>query len=317
MRRVTTLVLLTAALVGLLAGTAEAGSGVGQTDLSRSDYVAFEVRADNGLAALVEVSGHRVSLRVGTHSQLNDYQVRGAVSGNTVRARFGKLGHLAVHFRPTKTLPVERPGRGCGGVGAQNDAGITQQTELGVFAGHFHFTGERGYVHVDASRARGEVINPIHFDCSDPPPTIRHSSHRTLSETGPGIDQLDRESESGHVAVLRAESPSRAFIAIAVGHPEKKAAAYFFAGARERLGPVRIFRIAAAKAPFSTFAFDHKAGTATLTPPAPFTGSGAFQRNADGSASWTGTLSAPLLGIDPVTLAGPGFEPVLAPDFPD
>lgn len=316
MRRATVLVLLAAAAVSLLAGTAEAGDRAGQTDLSRSDYVAFELQADNGLAAMVEVSGHRVSLRVGTHSQFNAYQVRGAVSGNTIRARFGKLGRLAVHFRRTRTLPVERPAGGCGGVGAQNDAGITPQTELGVFAGHVHFAGERGYVHIDVSRARGEVISPIHFDCSDPPPTIRHSSHRTLDETGPGIDQLDRESESGHVAVLRAESPHRAFLAIAVGHPEK-AAAYFFGGVRERLGPVRVFRFAAAKAPFSTFAFDHKAGTATVTPPAPFTGSGSFQRNADGSASWTGALEVPLLGIDPVTLTGPGFEPVLAPDFPD
>jgi hypothetical protein len=315
MRRAATLVLLAAAMVSLSAGPAVAAAG--QIDLSRTDYTAFEVRADNGLAAMVEVIGNRVSLRVGTHSQFNDYQVRGAVSGKTVRARFGKLGHLAVRFQPTRTLPVERPAGGCGGVGAQNDAGIVPQTELGVFSGHFHFAGERGYVHVDVSRARGEVINPIHFDCSDPPPTIRHSSRRTLDETGPGVDGLDRESESGHVAVLRAESPHRAFLAIAVGHPEKKAAAYFFGGVRERLGPVRIFRFAAAKAPFSTFAFDHKAGTATVTPPAPFTGSGSFQRNADGSASWTGALEAPLLGIDPVTLTGPGFDPVLAPDFPD
>ena len=312
MRRATVLVLLTAAAVSLFAGMADAAAkdaAAGQADLSR-DYAAFEVRTDNGLAAMVEVTGHRVSLRVGTHSQFNEYQVRGRVSGNTIRARFGGLGHLAVHFRPTRTLAVESPGRGgCGG--------IASQTELGVFAGHFHFAGERGYVHIDASRARGEVINLIHFNCSNPPPTTRHSSHRTLDETGPGINQLEREFENGRVAVLSAESPQSAFLAIAVGHPEEKAAAYFLGGVKEQRGGVRIARIAAAKAPFSAFTFDHKAGTATVTPPAPFTGTASLQRNADGSESWTGTLTASLLGDDPVTLAGPGFDTELVRDFRD
>jgi hypothetical protein len=41
-----------------------------------------------------------------------------------------------------------------------------------------------------------------------------------------------------------------------------------------------------------------------VQPPSPFTGSGDFLRNADGSTSWTGSLAVPIPGLGTVKLTG-------------
>ena len=56
------------------------------------------------------------------------------------------------------------------------------------------------------------------------------------------------------------------------------------------------------------FLFDDALTTAKVTPPSPFTGSGSFLRNADGSTNWTGTLGVPLPGLGTVRLTGGGSE---------
>jgi hypothetical protein len=53
---------------------------------------------------------------------------------------------------------------------------------------------------------------------------------------------------------------------------------------------------------------------ASVTPPAPFSGSASFQRELGSSASWTGTLATELPGIGPVSLAGPEFSASLCVD---
>jgi hypothetical protein len=78
-----------------------------------------------------------------------------------------------------------------------------------------------------------------------------------------------------------------------------------------------IARAAFAKAPSPAFVFDHARATATVHPPAPFSGEATFARNGHGSAVWTGSLSVALLGIDPVALAGPAFHGSLRPEFDD
>ena len=304
MRRATALLVLVTAALGMSSGAAAASSRPHRVDIASSDFAAFELAAGNGLTALVEVSGHRVTLQVGDRSRLNAYEVQGRVSGDTVRARFGKLGHLSVRFRPARALPVERVR--CGA--------FAQLTRLGSFVGEIHFAGEGGYVHLDSSRARGEVIEPIRYDCADPPPTVKHSAHRDLDETWPGR-QVERETESrSPTALLFANAGHRILVAEAVD-TLKGRAAFFVGGQREHQGAMRIVRLGQVRAPATAFPFDLAAGTATLTPPAPFTGTATVQRAPDGTKTLSGTLGVQLLGADPVPLTGPSFKVFLDSEF--
>ncbi len=46
---------------------------------------------------------------------------------------------------------------------------------------------------------------------------------------------------------------------------------------------------------------------ATVQPPKPFVGTASFNRNADGSTEWLGTLSVALPGVGSIALVGPTF----------
>jgi hypothetical protein len=57
------------------------------------------------------------------------------------------------------------------------------------------------------------------------------------------------------------------------------------------------------------FRWNLEKGTATLRPPAPFTGSATFTRHGhDGHGTWSGSLGMPILGGEPVELAGREFR---------
>ena len=78
--------------------------------------------------------------------------------------------------------------------------------------------------------------------------------------------------------------------------------------AGERREGVSILRFVFAKGPKRDFAYDGALGSATVAPPPPFSGSGSFLRHADGSTSWTGSLSAPVPGLGQVSLVEPGLS---------
>jgi hypothetical protein len=299
---------LVLALLGGASDAAAAKSGSAH-GLGPASFAVFELPAGEGLTALLEHSVDTTTLWIASPTQFNAYRVRGKVAAGRLSARFGGLGSLSLRFKPKKTLPVERPGGRCGG--------LTTQTELGVFTGTIHFAGEGGYSHVDASRVPGEVLNPIRYDCGSPPPTVGHSSHRTIDERALQLIRLEREAEGGHAAVLQASSGPQALTAISVDRPPSRAGAYLFAGGTEEAGGVKILRGGAVKAPPTAFQLDLAAGTATLAPPFPFSGGATLQRNPDGTSSWSGDLSLSVLGGGSVPLTGAGFRAFLAKDFPD
>lgn len=262
------------------------------------EFATFTVRASNGLSASVEATANQITLAVGKGPQLNVYTVRGELSDRGIKGRFGKLGRVSVRFEPARTARLRRLAGGCDGP--------SQRTVEAVFTGTIRFRGENGYATVDASRAVGEV------EYSHPPNCARRRD--VIPDPWAYFEKLEREFEFDQVAVLQATDRRRLLAAIAVDTEERQAA-FFYGGTRERRGRMEILRLAGVKAPLSAFAFDHTTGTATLTPPAPFTGSATFQRGPDGSKAWSGSLSVPLLGSEPVLLAGPRFRAGLAPDF--
>ncbi len=80
---------------------------------------------------------------------------------------------------------------------------------------------------------------------------------------------------------------------------------------------MKITRATYARAGASAFVFDHAAGTATVRPPAPFSGHASFQRRTHAPALWKSTIRIPLLGADPLDFSGPEVVTRLRRVFPE
>jgi hypothetical protein len=78
---------------------------------------------------------------------------------------------------------------------------------------------------------------------------------------------------------------------------------------REERGAMVLGDGATVAAPISAFVYDLKAGTATLTPPAPFIGAATLKPGRGGKGIWEGTLEVPSLRSgEPIVLTGPDFS---------
>jgi hypothetical protein len=261
----------------------------------------FDLGAGNGLTAHLETFTDLVTLTIYGHHQYVSYQVEGEVSASGVFAQFGKLGQVSVTFTPAKNSGSKQPPNSC--------HGEVEAEQKGVFSGIIELTGEREYVRLDATSAKGEMQVPSNFLCSSqkgapPPPSDKATN--------------ERAAEKGDVATLSASNRKlqRSFIAGAQRNPKGRGYTFFAGGLAEHRESMKIFRLAELTAPPSTFHFNHANGTATVRPPLPFSGSASFERRRGGPPTWSGSLKVPLLGADPIALTGPGFKARLVRDFP-
>jgi hypothetical protein len=290
--------LLALLLVALFAAAQPAlAAGPAAPDHAR---VTISLKASDGLSARLENDDDRVTLTVTGHRQYVSYDVRGEVSSEGVEARFGELGEISVGFRPTRTLESTGPFSGC--------QGEPWTTKRGLFTGTIRFQGERGYVEVESTRARGTMELTPEWKC------------REGRRPGPAAAaSRDFEAdEEGDVATLTASlaDPRRLFGAFAIRDPLHRDYTLFSAAAVEPGEGMRIVRGAYATSRSPAFLFDHERGTAAISPPAPFRGGASFRRDPHGRDIWGGTLRVPLLGADTVALTGPRFEAGLRRDFP-
>jgi len=301
-RRSTLLVLIGSLLLAVSAPAAgDASPPAGPSADSSEVAVEFELAAGHGLRAQLETFGDEIALAIYGHHQYVVYTVKGEISPSGVVAKFGALGEIAVTFMPTKTISSQEPPKGC--------QGDPQTDREGTFSGTIKLSGEREYVRLDATEAKGEMQVLPRWRCGSrqgrndgpPPPTV---AHRAATERD--------------VATLKASSRSSrsGFGAAATRGPKGRGSTIFSAGVQEQGEAMKIARFAILTAAPSTFLFDHAKGTATVRPPRPFSGSASFERRRGGSPTWTGSLKVRLLGADPLALTGPGFRAHLKKAFP-
>jgi hypothetical protein len=91
-----------------------------------------------------------------------------------------------------------------------------------------------------------------------------------------------------------------------------KARAHYEVGISEMSNGISIGRFAGLVTPAGTFTYDPKVLTATLSPPAPFSGSAQFHRSAKPANRWSGNLTVDLPGRAGVKLTGGGLTARLA-----
>jgi hypothetical protein len=275
----------------------------------------FFLRGSNGykVAVLASVEGADSPVRivVEDHRGGAEYQVSGTVTPTEIHASFGQLGDISLRFHPSGKVLHNH---------VYEDAGCPHgAARLGEFTGVFSFRGEGDYTTVSARHVKGGVGAPtapidhqeeLSLGCPDP---NRHSYivapgqvPGSVHENPPGSEDL--------TAVAAAPDKTIAFAAVSFSlrDPEtsgaKPESCLFVALAEEVEEPVQIARVVFGGGPASECPFAGAPGPVTVTPPSPFSGTATLQQDPDGSTSWTGSLSVPMLGLGPVALAGSAFR---------
>jgi hypothetical protein len=280
------LVLFLVVLAALAAVAPTAGAAAPQHALS------FELHADGfQIQGRSAAGSDRVRLMLDRGGEVAYYNARARLGDGTVKARFGRLGSLDFRFVPARS---EGP-LGCGG---ENGA------QYGAFKGSLIFHGEHHYAAVDAAWARGWFqTHPVRH-CGP----AAHGSVATpgltapIAETGAGIEAWDSY-----------QLPFRFFGAF-TGTGKKGVRVAFNALLAEHREGMQIDRGVQLYAGARSFVWDLGAGTATLEPPAPFTGRAFFRREPGGGSRWWGSLRAPILGGRPMRVTGREFDTTLGPD---
>jgi len=250
--------------------------------------LAFSLEAE-GFTGEVFVSNNdgevSATLIVNRGSQVAFYSTPAKVTAERVTARFGGLGELDYRFTPKQNGRIE-----C--TGSENGEA--------VFEGTFDFTGENGYVHFEADHAEGFFqIYPEPKNCAE---------HRLARRFVPYHPSYSDEGATLHArAGSRAKGRMREVIVFDDGRPGHRVLVYATLG--ERREGMSVARGVQLTAGSRVFRWNLKKGTATLRPPAPFTGSATFTRRGhDGHGTWRGSLGMPILGGEPVDLAGREFR---------
>ena len=275
-------------------------------DLTYSCAEEFTLRGTGGYKITVSAdpgdpkTGGEVELSVENHWESAEYSVPAKVTASSIRASFGQLGRIAVHFRPSgRERKIKVPGKCLKG----RPPVVTAR--LGRFAGTIEFRGEGGYTKVDAHSAEGGIGDPLaalpeKLQCES---RQSKAEHRKEGESV-GIQASPHEGLSFGASRFFGELPD---LATKVKHaPPRGNRVLFLALAVERAGKVSILRSGGALGDSGNLLYDDSLATATVSAPATgaFSGSGSFVRAADGSTSLTGTLAVTLPGLGSVPLTG-------------
>ena len=218
------------------------------------------------------------------------YVARGKVSPTAIQAGFGGLGRVDMRFHQSGAVTYGKRHRHC--LGADR-----YTIRRGVFVGSVRFRGEGGYVSTQVHRVKGKVVTPRFLRCFD-------SLFEEL-EGGGGAPHAKKERPK----VTRLYSFLRSGLtAVFFEANERGGKAGFLAEMEQTVGSLGVFRGVSVRASPATFAFDSALSSAGVTPPAPFSGSGSFQRAPNGAKNLTGSLAVSFPGAANVPLTDPRFK---------
>jgi hypothetical protein len=286
MRRALVLFLVVSAALAAVAPTA--GAAVPRRALL------FQVRTDGFVVqGRSEPGSGRLRLLLDRRGEIAVYNVKARIGAGTVRARFGRLGSLDLGFRPAR----REGAAGCG-------------RRRGTFRGAIEFHGEHHYADVDAERAAGW----FQTSCGEGGGGLELGA--TVASTARvTATRADRVAETGvRLEGLTSYHPPYRFIEVFTESRPAGVRVSFSAFRAEHREGMLIDRGVEIYAGARSFFWDLGTGTATLEPPAPFTGRAFFRRESGGGSRWWGSLRAPILGGRPMRVTGVDFDTTLGPD---
>jgi hypothetical protein len=280
------LVLAGVFFAGLLLAVPALAAGAGR-EVERE--VAFDMDVE-GFSVHVFVSNNdgdvNATIMLSRGPRVAYYAAPAKVTAERVTARFGGLGELDYRFAPKRNGRVD-----CNGA---------EEGEA-VFEGTFDFTGENGYVQIEAGHAEGSFqIYPEPKSCPQ-----KRLARRV-------VPYHPHYSDKGATLQARAGSPAKGRMREVNVFDEGQRGphkVFVFATLAEKHEGLTVARGVQLAAGSSAFRWNLEKGTATLRPPAPFTGSATFTRYGhNGHGTWKGSLGMPIFGGEPVELAGGEFR---------
>ncbi len=280
------LVLAGVLFAGLLVGVPSLASGAGR-EVERE--LAFGLK-DEGFTVNVFVSNNdgdvEATMVLNRGPQVAYYSTPAKVTADRVTARFGSLGGLDYHFASKRNGSIS-----CSGA---------EEGEA-VFEGIFTFTGENGYVHIEADHAEGSFqVYPEPKNC----PQKRLARRAGRYQPSYSDEGVTLQAKAGS----RAKRRVREIFVVDDGRQGRHKIAVFATLAERREG-MTVARGVQLAAGAGAFRWNLEQGAASLRPPGPFTGSATFARHGhDGHGAWKGSLAMPIFGGEPVELAGGEFR---------
>jgi hypothetical protein len=252
------------------------------------------------------------------------YLAHGKVTPASISVSFGDRGRIDVRFQPSgrKLLATHKAGckRPGGGVLAR----------FGVFAGELRFQGEGGFTSAEVHRVPGRSVDfsalvaclfgatPHGQRAVLPAPKLPWGIHLPGADVGvrratpetPSVQThpSDRPKPTTLLADHKTPLTRTVFAAQARGRGEVRLLAVESASE----GSIGVIRFVKTQAPPSVFSADGTLSSASVKPPAPFSGTGVFEQGPGNAKSWTGSLAVSFLGAPHVPLTGAPFVVRLA-----
>jgi hypothetical protein len=274
--------------VVLAPGSAIAKRGYFVFDASQT--MEAHVRGSKGFGFSLSANGRQVDLTISGHNASMQYGTSGSNAKRRIEAKFGGLGRVSMGFRPTaRPRLVPEPDGNCRGKG--------ELVQPGMFVGTFEFEGEHGYTAAHATRARGKITRKMKEIC-------KNTGGEEGSPTSIHWTLLHAQTAGGEISViaLATESASR---------PAFDGSAFSATLVEFHRRGMSIFRTIESDADLDGLSVVKSHGriiSATIEPPAPFSGSATYLRSPGSpSESWTGSLAGDFPGVGTVSLAGPEF----------
>lgn len=223
------------------------------------------------------------------------YEVPATVTHTSIKASLGELGSIDGTFRPSKTVRTIKVSTAC----TTNRPPILR-ARLAEFVGRITFRGEEGFTEAGA------------VPDTSPPRSERECEAITRHEASSGqqaddVNLLAGGSLSGGQLIFVASqapifqlwpqppappAPHGSFSVVVISH-------------QDGIAVERSVQVAARP---GDFAFDSAYASARVSPPAPFSGSGDFERGPAGSNRWSGDLGVEVPGLGAVDLVAPSFK---------
>lgn len=279
-----------AVLIALLALLALPGAAVakgGGFVFGPSHSVELRLKGSKGYSISIEGDRQTVTLTAERKGSSASYTAKGFLSATRIKARLGRLGRISVRFHSHGGTKRTK------GI-CQGEAGTV---ESGTWVGQIQFNGEQGYTAVHATRAKGTITDSPKQTCS---------GHEGKGGNLPDFQSTIFSASSDARAIF-----STAFLVTSETHPVLDGSGFSASLLEVHNRGLTIIRSISVQAKSDAIALAKEGGqitSATIAPPAPFTGAATFQKTRGSKGSWTGTLAGDFPGRGEVTLAGPEFS---------
>jgi hypothetical protein len=282
-------VLATLAIVSAAGVLAPAGASATDSDLKHA--FAFRLEGSNGYSIVALAMNERadgrgeVVLFVDRENASAIYQAPAVLTATSLEADLGSLGEVSLDVIPSGR--EKRLRSSCGGEPE------TTTFEPQRYRGNFEFHGEEGYTSAVTDAPHEYTRFFLWLICG-----------------GAGMGELTEANLPG--ARLRLHSRSGPYrLDLQANKNRPRARSRFEVEVHEERGKIWISRSTSLWAGAEAFQYDPLLRTATLAPPAPFSGEARFSRGATAANRWTGNLSVDLPGRSDVPLSSAGTRAAL------